>query len=242
MRQAATGIIIAGVLALGIVQVGGCDHHRAGPTKTESSTPAPDQSKSSNDPANNNTNNSSTAKSSGAEQSQGGDTKFVFSAEKDKNVIKFWCSKVKPKPLTHEGGFNAFTGTASINGDDKTTLRLDVDIDVNTIYTDAAGLTKHLKTPDFFDVKTNPKALFTSTKVEKDGDKHKISGKLTMHGLTNEVSFPAKVGYENGTLTIQSDKFKINRFDWKINYGKGNIIDDVTLEVSINQKRAGLQN
>ena len=66
-------------------------------------------------------------------------------------------------------------------------------IETDSLYSDNAKLTAHLKSPDFFDVKTNPKAKFVSTKVEKDGHKYKVTGELTLNGKTKEISFPAKI-------------------------------------------------
>ena len=67
----------------------------------------------------------------------------------------------------HAGGFKTVSGTAKVDGTDLTTLKLDATIDVNSIFSDDEKLTGHLKSPDFFDVKNHPKAMFKVTKVEK---------------------------------------------------------------------------
>jgi polyisoprenoid-binding protein YceI len=164
------------------------------------------------------------------DNSQAGEVKFPLNS--DNTDIEFQCSKVKPKPLTHVGGFKTFSGSATFNGIDLNTVKIALDIDVTSIFTDTAGLTTHLKSADFFDVKTYPKAKFESTKVEKDGADYKVAGKLTMHGKTKDVTFPAKLAFKDGNLTMSSS-FKINRHEWAISYGKGNIIDDVSLKVTI---------
>src|SRR5580698_4690436 len=56
----------------------------------------------------------------------------------------------------HEGGFKSVTGTATVTGNDLTTLKATLDIDMNSLYSDADKLTTHLKSPDFFGVKSNP--------------------------------------------------------------------------------------
>ena len=58
----------------------------------------------------------------------------------------------------HDGGFKKLTGTAKF-GADPTTLKMDVEIDMNSIFTDNDQVTNHLKSPDFFDVKNNRSAL-----------------------------------------------------------------------------------
>src|SRR5687768_1985664 len=78
----------------------------------------------------------------------------------------------------HVGGFKKLDGTVTADAADLTKTKIDLTIDMDSMYTDADGLTKHLKNPDFFDVKTVPTSKFVSTKVEKDGDKYKVTGKL----------------------------------------------------------------
>jgi len=64
----------------------------------------------------------------------------------------------------HTGGFRKITGTASAKGADPTTLKIAIDIDMNSIYSDDAKLTGHLMSPDFFGVKSNPTSKFVSEK------------------------------------------------------------------------------
>jgi len=135
----------------------------------------------------------------------------------------------------HEGGFKTVTGTATLPGNDLTELKITLDIDVESIYTDQPKLTAHLKSPDFFGVKSNPKAKFVSTKVEKDGAQYKITGDLTMCGKTSAVTFPAQLAATGGQLTLSS-KFAIDRTQWGMTYGRGKVDDNVTLNVSVKAK------
>jgi len=163
--------------------------------------------------------------------SHAGEVKFNLSGDNTK--VTFVGSKDAGK---HDGGFKVLTGTASYNGKDPTTLQFDVDIDLTSIYTDTEKLTNHLKSPDFFDVKNYPKAKFVSAKVEKSGDEYKVTGKLTMHGKTKDVTFPAKIEAAADKLTLTSN-FKINRHDWNVSYGKGIVHDNVSLTVKVTAKK-----
>jgi polyisoprenoid-binding protein YceI len=136
----------------------------------------------------------------------------------------------------HNGGFKKVTGSATYDGKDPASLKFTVDIDVDSMYTDTQKLTDHLKSPDFFDAKNNPKAQFVSSKVEKSGDGYKVSGKLTMAGKSNDVSFPATIEASGNSVTLSSS-FKINRNDWGISYGKGKIDDDVALKIEVKAKK-----
>lgn len=134
----------------------------------------------------------------------------------------------------HDGGFKKLTGTAKV-GADATALKMDVEIDMNSIFTDNEQVTNHLKSPDFFDVKNHPKSKFTINKVEKDKDGFKVTGKLDMHGKSKEVTFPAKITQTGDSLKLEST-FKINRFDWDVKYGKGKVDDDVEIKVKLEGK------
>jgi polyisoprenoid-binding protein YceI len=133
----------------------------------------------------------------------------------------------------HDGGFKQLTGTASVDGADLTTLKVSVEIDMNSLYSDNGKLTNHLKSPDFFGVKSNPASKFVSTKVEKSADGYRITGDLTMCGQTRPVTFPAAISVNGGTLTVTSGKFTIDRTQWGMTYGREKIHDDVTLSVSL---------
>ncbi len=47
----------------------------------------------------------------------------------------------------------------------------------------------HLRSPDFFDAEKYPTITFESTKVEDS----RVTGKLTMHGVTREITLPVTV-------------------------------------------------
>src|SRR5438552_19023173 len=87
----------------------------------------------------------------------------------ENSKIEFFGSKVGGQ---HTGGFKKFTGTIELPANDVSAARINLDIDVDSIYTDTPKLTGHLKTPDFFDARTYPKVTFVSTSIEpsKAGD------------------------------------------------------------------------
>ena len=143
----------------------------------------------------------------------------------EKNTtVTFVGSKKEGK---HEGGFKSLTGTATVTGNDLTTLKVTIDIDMNSLFSDNDKLTGHLKSPDFFGVKSNPKSKFVSTKVEKSGDDYKVTGDFTMLGKTKSITFPAKLAVTADGLTVAST-FTIDRTQWGMTFGPlivGNSID-----------------
>ncbi|HXD88619.1 MAG TPA: YceI family protein [Urbifossiella sp.] len=135
----------------------------------------------------------------------------------------------------HDGGFKKLTGTAAIEGNDLTTLKIEAVIDTTSLYSDNEKLTAHLKTPDFFGVKDHPKATFKSTKVEKTERGYTITGDLTLLGKTKPVTIPATIAVADRTLTITSS-FKINRSNWGMTFGKGMVDDAVSLKLNVSAK------
>jgi polyisoprenoid-binding protein YceI len=135
----------------------------------------------------------------------------------------------------HDGGFKTVTGTASVDKDDLTSLKITLEIDMDSLYSDVPKLTTHLKSGDFFAVKTNPKSKFVTTKVEKSGDDYKITGDLTMLGKTKSINFPAKVAVGNDGLTVSSS-FSIDRTQWGMTFGAGKVDNNVKLTVKVKAK------
>jgi polyisoprenoid-binding protein YceI len=146
----------------------------------------------------------------------------------ENTTVKFVGTKTDGK---HEGGFKTVTGTLT-NADGK--MAISVDIDMDSTWSDDDKLTGHLKSPDFFGVKTNPKSKFVSKSIEKKGDAYTVTGDLTLCGVTKAVSFPATIKSEAG-VQLASD-FKINRTDFGMNYGKGKINEEVAISIKVDAK------
>lgn len=158
------------------------------------------------------------------------DLKLALTGEN--TTVEFTGTKKEGK---HDGGFKKLTGTAVATSTDPTTLAFDVVIDTESLWSDNAMLTAHLKGADFFDVKTNPTAKFKSTKVEKTDAGYTVHGELTLNGKTKAVHFPAQVTLSDKALKLGST-FTIKKSDFGMNYGAGKIDDDVALRVKIETK------
>lgn len=133
-----------------------------------------------------------------------------------------------PKPRT--GHFKDFTGKAAINGGKLTAVQ--VDIKTESLTTGIDKLTNHLKSPDFFDVREHPKATFQSTAIEADGEqKVKITGDLTLLGVTKSISFPATVSIGED-LSLKA-VFTIDRTQFGMDYGLEGVEKDVEMTVTV---------
>lgn len=153
----------------------------------------------------------------------------VFRLDGRNSEVTFVGSKKDGK---HDGGFKELKGTVTVKDNDPLSAQFKIEIDLNSMFTDNPGLTNHLKSADFFNVKKNPTAKFVSSKVEKKGSKYDIHGKLTMNGVTKDLVIPATLDISTPGLSLESS-MEINRHDWKINYKPKDIDEKVKLAIKV---------
>ena len=130
----------------------------------------------------------------------------------DETTIDFVGSKITG---SHDGGFKSYEGQILLVDGDPSRSRVELTIDMTSLWSDNDRLTGHLKSPDFFEVETYPTATFTSTLIEQDEDSYRMTGNLTLHGITKSISFPADIAIEEGRVTATAE-FAIKRFDFDI--------------------------
>ena len=134
----------------------------------------------------------------------------------------------------HSGSFPKLSGTFNLP-DDVTKAKLSVTIDMEALESDDPKLTGHLKGPDFFETKKYPDAKFVSKAIKADKTSFTVTGDLTLHGKTKEISFPAKISKADGAAGLESE-FRINRSAWGISFGAGKIDEAVKMSVFITAK------
>jgi polyisoprenoid-binding protein YceI len=110
-----------------------------------------------------------------------------------------------------------------------------VEVDMNTIERKYDHPGPHNKLPDFFDVKKFPVSTFAITKVETVNDGKvtgngnmtieavatiKVTGNLTIEGITKAVTFPAEMHFKDGMdgTVVMNGTLIIDRTDWGIDY------------------------
>lgn len=136
-----------------------------------------------------------------------------------------------------EGSFKNFDATITTTGDDFTGSAFDFKADPASITTDNERRDKDIKSDDFLDVVKFPELTFKSTSVTKSSaTTYKISGKLTIHGVTKRIILDAFVRIPPAATGVKGVAgFKISgvirRSDFNIGGGFANIIlgDEVTL-------------
>lgn len=152
-------------------------------------------------------------------------------ANHDGNIITWKGKKVAG---SHEGTIALKSGGLVYNEKNIPTGGSFV-IDMNTMtVTDLQGewgdkLLGHLKSPDFFNVATNPEATFTITDITRittaDGA-YSVTGDLTIKGITKELKFQVDVTKEDGHMVARA-KIKVDRIAYDIKYGSGQFFQNL---------------
>lgn len=148
-----------------------------------------------------------------------------YRVNSEKSSIKWVGTKVTGK--THEGTVKVIEGGIQLSGDAITAGKFTIDMTSINV-TDLDGsmkekLESHLKNDDFFSVDKFKTANLAITSV----DGNNVSADLTIKGITNEISFPAKVVIDNnGVLTASAD-IEIDRSKYDVRYGSDSFFDNL---------------
>ncbi len=146
---------------------------------------------------------------------------------------------------TVRGHFEVLSGKLHIDEDHPDNSWVEAEVDATSINTRDARRDDHLRSPDFFDAEKYPKITFKSTKVTPTGNnQYRVTGNLTMHGVTKEETFHADYsGQVKDLYGLQraafSVKGKINRKDFGLNWNvaleTGGVLvgEDVNIEIDL---------
>ncbi len=125
-----------------------------------------------------------------------------------------------------KGEFTKVSGKVLFDPSKPETLSAEAVIDVSTINTREHDRDNHLKSPDFFHVEEYPAITFKSKRAEKGAGGLKLTGDLTIHGVTHEVTLdvegptpPTKDPWGN-TRVGASATAKINRKDFGLKWNQ----------------------
>jgi polyisoprenoid-binding protein YceI len=145
-----------------------------------------------------------------------------------------------------KGLFHKFNGQFEIDDKDITKTKASATIDVASIDTGIEKRDEDLRSPNFFDVAKYPSMTFVSKKIVRTGaNSFKMTGDLTMHGVTREVVLDME-----GLETVVKDPWgnmrrgatltsMINRKDFGLTYNKlletGGVVvgDEVKINIEV---------
>jgi len=143
------------------------------------------------------------------------------------------------------GRFDDYEGTVTMDpAAIESTLKIDAKVKTASINTGVQKRDDHLRSADFFEAEKYPEITFVSKKVVKKGAGYGVTGDLTLHGVTKEVTLDAEVLGTTADPPMAGLEItgKIDRKDygivWNKNLDAGGAVlgDDVNLIVRVEAK------
>ena len=143
--------------------------------------------------------------------------------------------------------FDKIDGSMLLDKTDLTKSSISVTLPVEGLDTGVTKLDEALKGPDFFDEVKYPTITFKSTKVEKAGESGlKITGNLTVHGVTRPVTLDARVNKIGifeipGVIKAQAAGFDattvIKRSDFGVSKYVPAVSDEIPVHITLDAKQ-----
>ncbi|MEP6485274.1 MAG: YceI family protein [Rudaea sp.] len=128
------------------------------------------------------------------------------------------------------------TGDFELDTKDLTKSSINITLPLDGLHTGVPKLDEHLKSPDFFDAAKFPNITFKSTKIAKSGENAlKITGDLTIHGVTKPVTLDAKVNKigDNAMMKKPSAGFDATTTIKRSDFGVTKYVPDVSDEIPV---------
>ena len=138
---------------------------------------------------------------------------------------------------TPSANFRDIQGVINVDDEVPANSSVNVTIPLSSLNTNVQALDEHLQTADFFDATKYPTITFKSTKVEtKDKKKFKITGDLTIKGVTKPVVLDAVLNKQAVHPMSKAETIGFNAttsFD-RSAFGVGAYIPNVGDKITVN--------
>jgi polyisoprenoid-binding protein YceI len=172
----------------------------------------------------------------------------IYKVDADHSGVNF---KIRHFVSTVSGRFRDFDGVIRYDKQSPAASSVEFTVKAASIDTASNDRDEDLRSKNFFEVAKYPTLTFTSTRVvPKDADTLEVTGNLTMHGVTREITFPVQL---LGTVSVPGSEkagfeasFTVNRKEFGINWNNildsGPVLGDevrVTIEVEANRVGVG---
>lgn len=111
----------------------------------------------------------------------------IWTVDKNHSKLGFTVTHLAISEV--EGWFKSFDAKITTTGDDFSNAVVEMTADVNSVNTENEQRDNHLRSVTFFDVANFPTMTFKSKTFTKVSDtNYKVTGDLTMHGVTKTIS------------------------------------------------------
>lgn len=145
---------------------------------------------------------------------------------------------------TVRGTFSNASGFIEYDESNPAHATVDAKVEVMTVNTNAPDRDNHLRSPEFFNAEAHPELRFKSSTIDFSGNNAKVTGDLTIAGVTKPVTFDVEhIGVAKSPMGGEQIGFsamtKINREDfgltWNVALEAGGFLvgQDVKIELDI---------
>ncbi|RDI97000.1 polyisoprenoid-binding protein [Dyella solisilvae] len=127
-------------------------------------------------------------------------------------------------------------GTIVFDDKDPSKSSVNVTLPLANLDTHVSKLDEHLKKADFFDAEKYPDITFKSTKVEAaGGNKFKVTGDLTVHGVTKPVVLDATLNKSglHPMMKVPAVGFDATAMIKRSDFGVGAYVPNVSDEIQV---------
>jgi len=150
----------------------------------------------------------------------------------DQAEIKF-VSKQMGVPV--EGKFKKFSGNVDFDAAKPEAAKAQITVDLASIDLGLPEVEEEAQRPLWFSTAKFPTATFTSGAVRSlGGGKYEVAGKLTIKGITRDVSVPITI--KTGSPSVVDGAFTIKRLDYKIGEGEWSDTETVANDIQVKFK------
>lgn len=146
---------------------------------------------------------------------------------------------------TTSAEFEVFSGDLRFDPENRANSEINVTIDLDSVDTGFDTFNGHLtEKPEWFNTAEYPRATFRSTDIEElDGDRLRVTGDLTLKGVTKEVTLDMKINKIgqhpitdaktiglDATTTVSRSAFDMGKY-------APSVSDEVTINISSEMQR-----
>lgn len=161
-------------------------------------------------------------------------TIIVLSAFTFKSSVNWKISdgySVKFSGTDAEGIFKDLEGDVQFDNANPESSSFMFTVAVNSINTGKGMKNKHAVSDKWFDAEKYPNITFKSSSVSKAGDAFKVTGIMSIHGVSREMTIP--FAFNNNSFSSQ---FSVNRLDFGVGTMEGmskKVSNEIKLDVTI---------
>lgn len=130
------------------------------------------------------------------------------------------------------GVFEKMKGTVVFNEQDLAAASFNVSIDVASINCGNGMQNRHAKSAKWFDAEQYPEITFASTGAKKTATGYETTGKITMHGVTKDLTIPFTYA-PSGTGGVFAGTFEVSRSAFGVGEPSKKVPDVLKVEVTV---------